>query len=89
MAILIRMPLNFQEIERRRKAKELTHEEAATRAARAMQALGYGKRKFTRQQWFQIESGRFPDARISTVEVICAVLECKIEDLLTSKGGRR
>ncbi len=64
------MPLNHSEITRRREAKGLTKTDAAKLASISV------------QQWNDIESGRYPDIRLSTLEAMAKALKCKVQDLI-------
>jgi DNA-binding Xre family transcriptional regulator len=63
--------VDHEKIRQLRIAKEMTHEQAAKAA---------GLR--SRQQWFLIETGKYPDVRVSTLEKIAKALGCKPAELL-------
>lgn len=86
MAKIFRMPLNVAEVKRRREKFGFTLEEASKHANAAAVELGYESLKLTRQGWYEIESGRRGDLRISTLESISVVLKCRVDDLLTSRS---
>jgi transcriptional regulator with XRE-family HTH domain len=65
------MPANFAKIEKLRKKAGLTKEEAAKKA-------GFKEA----QRWHDLEVGRFPDPRISTLEKVAKALGVPIEELL-------
>lgn len=91
MATLTQMPVNTAEITRRREQLTLSMDQAAARADKLVRSWGY-KTGFRRQRWWDIESGRYGDPRISTLEAVAIVLECTIIDLLiptARKGARR
>lgn len=74
------MPVNFDEIRRRREALTLTQQEAADRAELP------GENNAIR--WADIERGRREDLRISTLEAVAKALRCKVQDLLTDSPVR-
>jgi len=65
------MGTDFAKIKSLRMQQGLTKEQAAKKA---------GFR--TAQQWHDIEIGRFPDPRVSTLEKIAKALQVKVRDLL-------
>ncbi len=66
------MPVNCDEIKRRRVAAGWSMAEAARRA-------GMG----SRQAWQHIESGSRPDPTVSTLQRIARALGCGVDDLLS------
>lgn len=69
--------INFAEIKRRRLLLKLTLDEAARRAG--------WKSKGARTIWADLESGRYPDPRISRVVAAADVLGCSIDQLLSAR----
>lgn len=65
------MPADFEKIEQLRKRAGLTKEEAAKKA-------GFKEP----QRWHDLEVGRFPDLRLSTLEKIAKALGVKAKELL-------
>jgi transcriptional regulator with XRE-family HTH domain len=64
------MPLNPTQITTLRERANLTQAEAARRAG------------LTRQGWGNLEHGRLPDPRASTLQRVAAALGCRVEELL-------
>jgi len=64
------MPVSFDGIRMRRQRRKLSLTEAAKAAG------------WTPQKWANLEAGRRPDPRVSTVETVAKVLGCKVDDLL-------
>ena len=65
------MPVNADEIKRRRLDKGWSMIEAAEHAGMS-----------SRQSWYNIESGRRSDPTVSTLQRIARALSCGVDDLL-------
>ena len=65
------MPIDIEKIKRLREKVGLTMGQAATKAGFA-----------SRQQWYQVESGRRENMTVQTLEKVASVLGCRAKDLL-------
>jgi hypothetical protein len=74
------MPLNFEEIKKRR-SKVYTMQEAADRASRFLKAVGH--KPMTVQRWSDLESGRYADPGFLSIEAMCFALECSVDAIRT------
>lgn len=76
------MPMDTQYIVSRRLQLKLNQEEAATRAGWTKNSIAAGKVK-----WSELEHGRYPDPRLSSLEAIATALQCGIDDLLVKNAA--
>jgi transcriptional regulator with XRE-family HTH domain len=80
------MPVNFEKIKQLREALNLTQTAAASAAG------AFGAKSFAgahgKMRWSDLESGRFPDPRISTLEAVAAVLRVPVQALLAPAAPR-
>ena len=68
------MPVNVPEIRRRRDLLKLTQQEAGERA-------GF-KESAAKVQWHAVESGKYANPRLDTLEALAGALRCQVADLL-------
>ncbi len=80
------MPLKHEEIRRRREALDLSQGRCAELAAEAG-SKGFGGPN-GKVRWFDVESGKITDPRLSTIEAMAAALQCDVAELI-SRGRQK
>jgi transcriptional regulator with XRE-family HTH domain len=69
------VPFDFKKVRRLRDAAGLTMAECARR----------GRLNGGAQRWNDLETGRYPNPRLDTLEAIAAALRCDISDLIIKR----